>query len=468
MLRDRHLLTQSVYLSFLEPQFSPGRRENPVAFTRVASSNCRRAWQRCRAQVDSLPIPTRAPSTALRIACVGDVHDQWSDEDAALLDSVVQPDVVLFTGDYGNENVRLVRAVAAYAAARRSSSHPPRFIASVFGNHDAWYTASPQRQRRQKYAVDPFGSVLDTAVAEDSVQEQLALLRDIDVGYRARTLQLSRMMEGPLLTVVGGRPFSWGGPQWRYPRFYEDYFQVHDMDESALRIRSCLLAEIERVWQSRSLGQWLAHATNGVLRAEGPCLGVHQILLLAHNGPLGLGNEPHSICGRDFRLGFSSELMPGGDFGCPDLAAVIQSLKDAPKIPLRDIQATVHVDIPLCVFGHMHERLQFDPHGCGLRQMVVEQDGTVYVNAAVVPRVRPATAMAELFEGVPLMDENQRYHCFTVIDLARERAPAILALGSISDPEGPFMYRVDRVRQVWMPSDAPRASSYETCLYQRA
>ncbi|KAF6004581.1 hypothetical protein F1559_004485 [Cyanidiococcus yangmingshanensis] len=461
----------SAGLGFTNSPLYLERQVKGVAFTKHPGGSLRRersARPWCRAQVSELSGATRAPNTVLRIACVGDVHDQWSNQDVLLLDAVVKPDIVLFTGDYGNENVRLVRAIADYAAERTSRRGSPRFIASMFGNHDAWYTASPRRFLRQKHASGAFGSFLEQLESEDSVGQQLALLRDIDVGYRARSLNLGRTTEEPLLTIVGGRPFSWGGPQWCYPRFYEDYFQVHSMEESASRIRTCVHDEIERVWQTKARSWSPMDHPKATFMDERPCLGVHQVLFLAHNGPLGLGDEPHSICGRDFRAGPGSDFMPSGDFGCPDLAAAIQALKDAPKIPLQCLGATVHVDIPLCVFGHMHERLQCDPQGYGLRQMVVEQNGTVYVNAAVVPRIRPAAAMEELSGAVSSVERDRRYHCFTIIDLEQGRVSATVAADLVRNSEYVSVYQVSRVCQMWIPADAPHAFSYETCLYERA
>lgn len=42
--------------------------------------------------------------------------------------------------------------------------------------------------------------------------------------------------------------------------------------------------------------------------------------------------------------------------------------------------------VPLVVFGHMHKHLQW---GRGYRKMIaVGEDGSIYLNAAVVPRIR--------------------------------------------------------------------------------
>lgn len=91
------------------PQLAPAQR--PAATTPRGSANAAAA----------------AASSRLRLAVVGDVHGQWcSVRDAAALE-VLQPDVTLFVGDIGNENVALVTDIASL----------PRRKAVIMGNHDA-------------------------------------------------------------------------------------------------------------------------------------------------------------------------------------------------------------------------------------------------------------------------------------------------------------------------------------------
>ncbi|KAI5585697.1 hypothetical protein BDE02_06G162800 [Populus trichocarpa] len=98
----------------------------------------------------------------------------------------------------------------------------------------------------------------------------------------------------------------------------------------------------------------------------------HMVIFLAHNGPTGLGSNLNDICGKDWVFG-------GGDHGDPDLAQAISHLKETTKI-----------SIPLVVFGHMHKELAY---GNGLRKMiVVGADKTIYLNGAIVPRVRRLVA----------------------------------------------------------------------------
>lgn len=60
---------------------------------------------------------------------------------------------------------------------------------------------------------------------------------------------------------------------------------------------------------------------------------------------------------------------------CTDLAMALSQLKETAKF-----------QIPLVVFGHMHKQLA---HGNGLRKMITfGPDNIIYLNGAVVPRVR--------------------------------------------------------------------------------
>lgn len=91
------------------------------------------------------------------------------------------------------------------------------------------------------------------------------------------------------------------------------------------------------------------------------------LVFLAHNGPRGLGSKVEDICGCDW-------VERGGDHGDPDFEEAIAAVKQE------------GIQVPLVVFGHMHQRLQ-----CGhplKRTMLVVRDKTIYLNAAVVPRVR--------------------------------------------------------------------------------
>ncbi|MFN7522248.1 MAG: metallophosphoesterase, partial [Aphanizomenon sp.] len=70
-------------------------------------------------------------SKSVKIAVIGDVHDQWEAEDGIALQHL-GVDLALFVGDFGNESVEVVKAIASLDLPK----------AAVMGNHDAWYSAT--------------------------------------------------------------------------------------------------------------------------------------------------------------------------------------------------------------------------------------------------------------------------------------------------------------------------------------
>ena len=246
----------------------------------------------------------------ITIAIVGDVHDQWEAADELALKHL-GVDLVLFVGDFGNESVDIVRQVASVKLPK----------AVIMGNHDAWYSASSWGRQKAPYDRSK----------EDRVQQQLDLLGQAHVGFSY--LDFPELN----LSVVGSRPFSWGGSTWRNSQFYRDRYQINDFAESTQQI------------------------VNSAQDAQNKTL-----ILIGHNGPFGLGDKTESICGRDWKL-------EGGDYGDPDFTEAIA------KIPSLD------KSIPLVTFGHMHHLLK-NPRGA-TRSIVEVQEDTVYLNAACVPRI---------------------------------------------------------------------------------
>ena len=247
----------------------------------------------------------------IRIAVIGDIHDQWEADDGIALQQM-GVDLALFVGDFGNESVEIVRAIAALDIPK----------AAVLGNHDAWYTATDWGRKKSPYDHEK----------EDWVQQQLDLLGETHVGYGK--LDFSALN----LTVVGGRPFSWGGAVWKNAGFYQERFGIANFEESTDRIVAAVNST--------------AYET---------------VIFIGHNGPVGLGDRPEDPCGKDWQ-------PVGGDFGDPDLQAAIAQTRASGKT------------IPLVTFGHMHHNLRHTKQQ--LRTPVLaDSAGTVYLNAASVPRI---------------------------------------------------------------------------------
>ena len=255
---------------------------------------------------------TMAMKSHFRVAVMGDAHGDFLDGECAVLERVAKPDLFLAVGDFNNEDVAIIKRVAAATKHLSGAAH------LILGNHDAWRSSRT-------------GTVSETLRAiRDAVSP------DLDVAYRRVEVPSAT----GVFSVVGARPLSWGGgikattkKSWA---LLKELYGVSTPEESTGVI------------------------TNALLGAVGPAI------VVAHQGPAGLGEDAGAICGRDWT-------PQAADFGDDDLRDSLASARS--------------VGIPCCCFGHMHAPLR---HG-GRRRMVCEREGTVYVNAAEVPRHRQST-----------------------------------------------------------------------------
>ncbi|KAK9826782.1 hypothetical protein WJX81_008513 [Elliptochloris bilobata] len=313
----------------------------------------------------------------VRLALVGDVHGHWSSEDAEAL-AWLNADAVILVGDFGEEDLELIYKVAVLQVPK----------AVMLGNHDAWFSLTARSRTRwhrgtQRNAVRlgyAGGVAASKGVEEDSqgstcydgVRAQLRALGNAHVGFGSLRV---RAASGQELSIVGARPFSKGGgdARWRdVQAFYATMYLVQSPEESARRI-----------------------VAEALLQPPGA-----PIVLVAHNGPAGLGSAQHNICGVDF--------SPNeGDHGDDDLTAVLRELAAAGR------------HVPLVVFGHMHQQLK----GGGQRDMVAisATTGTVHLNAAVVPRgppgawrvVRKEALLRSADSGDPHRLVRRAWHAFS-------------------------------------------------------
>lgn len=233
---------------------------------------------------------------------VGDVHKHWRDADREFVERTA-PDLAVFVGDLGDEDVAMAEAIAAVKR--------PKVV--LLGNHDAWQSFSRKRPTQRLRGV-------------------IAALADDLLGYGIREWYEAGC------SVIGARPFSWGGKSLRSPEIYRELFGIGSVEQSADR-----LVELARRCQHRDL------------------------MIVAHNGPKGLSSDPTDIWGKDFG-------QPGGDWGDEDLRLAIARIEDE------------GMRVRTVVAGHMHDRLSY-PRGA-TRTRFVRRNGTLYVNAAVVPRLR--------------------------------------------------------------------------------
>ena len=248
----------------------------------------------------------------IKLAVVGDIHDLWNEYDYQAL-KFLQVDLVLFVGDFGNESLQIVKDVAAINIPK----------AAIFGNHDAWFTATPWGRKKSPYDHN----------VEDWVQEQLDLLGSSHIGYGYLDFPEFE------ISVVGSRPFSWGGPKWRCEEFYQQRYGINNFEESTARI----MASVDKTKYDH-------------------------LIFIGHNGPFGLGAYPEDTCGRDWN-------PLGADFGDPDFQNAIADSRQKGK------------KISLVTFGHMHHALR---HTKKRLRTIINQDReeTIYLNAACTPRIQ--------------------------------------------------------------------------------
>ncbi len=131
----------------------------------------------------------------MRIAIAGDLHGSWLKEDQELL-MKLHPDGLLFVGDLGEADLRLVKTI----------KNLPFPTAVILGNHDR--------------GCDRTGELLKL---------QLNLLGDLHCGWSLRK------WKSPKLSVVGARPCSSGGGFYLSAEVLGAFGSV-SLQESARRI----------------------------------------------------------------------------------------------------------------------------------------------------------------------------------------------------------------------------------------
>jgi uncharacterized protein (TIGR04168 family) len=255
------------------------------------------------------------------IALVGDLHSAWEPEDIGYFNRS-EYEIALFTGDLGRSRSQDGRRIA------RSLSHLRQQVLVMPGNNDV--EEFPHIKAELTYRRARAALLLDAeGEAEATPDHGTARL----CGYSLHPLQLN----GFELTLLAARPFSMGGPELAFPQALERSFGVRSMAESIERLRGLIDRAATR-----------------------------ELVVLAHNGPTGLGGEPTDLWGRDFD-------PDAGDWGDPDLRAALDYARERGKRVLAVLA------------GHMHWGLRERPGV--VRSWQLQREGCLYVNAARVPRV---------------------------------------------------------------------------------
>ncbi|WP_158583435.1 metallophosphoesterase [Salinisphaera sp. Q1T1-3] len=252
----------------------------------------------------------------MQIGLVGDIHGAWDEQDTRFFNTAGY-DALLLTGD-------LPRFVGSLPIARALSAlTPPAYM--IAGNHDATGLV----QLYAEMADHPRLKRVTALGMPERVARLAETLSPITLGA------YSRHPLAENLDLVVARPHAMGGDRLYFRDYLSRVHGVTDLDGS----RAALCRVIDEA--------------------------ARDIVILAHNGPAGLGETPDAPFGCDFD-------PARGDFGDVDLAEAITHAR-----------ATGH-RVRAVVAGHMHH---LSKDGRVWRRTAAVAHDTLYINAARVPRI---------------------------------------------------------------------------------
>lgn len=292
----------------------------------------------------------------MKLAVIGDIHGFWDENDTAFFNAS-DYDGLLFVGDFARWTGSLPVARKLSALTRPAWAIP--------GNHDAVSLS--------QLLAEIKGRPLVRTLTGLAMGHRVGRLARALGPVRLRGFSLDRLDQD--LALLTARPHAMGPDRFYYRGYLKRQFGVADFEASAERLKALVDQAPKR------------------------------ILVLAHNGPAGLGDTPDAPFGNDFN-------PAAGDFGDPDLRLAIDYAR-----------ASGH-QVLAVVAGHMHHR----NHKTGQRRRTWDHDGeTLYVNAARVPRMK--------------RDGSHRHHVALHIDGSALSAEAVFtsADGRIQarEPIGP-------------------------------
>jgi uncharacterized protein (TIGR04168 family) len=230
----------------------------------------------------------------IRLAFLGDLHGQWSAQDARYFDGAGY-DRVVFVGDLAGYTLRGALKVARAIGAMRA----PALV--VPGNHDAIHPLSMLAHVAGRAGLER---------APEEAGRRLDALVEALGPHPLGAWSAHVVGGGDGVTLIAGRPHSMGGPTVAFSRHLRARWGVSEMVASAARLRALV---------------------DGATTERLVCVG--------HNGPTGLGAGRADIWGCDFRAA-------EGDWGDPDLRAAV----DYARARGRRVLAVVA--------GHMHRTLK--------------------------------------------------------------------------------------------------------------
>lgn len=253
----------------------------------------------------------------MNIAVIGDIHGFWDSHDTAFFNASTY-DALLFVGD-------LPRWTGTRAIAREIGRvTKPAWL--IPGNHDGC--------TKRQLLAEMGGSPLLCYLTSLGMQRRVAAMRVALGAVRMAGYECFELEHD--LGLIVARPHAMGPDRFYYRHYMRSAHAVSNYAESADKLKSIVDKSPKR------------------------------LIFLAHNGPSGLGDQPHDIWGCDFA-------PEKGDFGDPDLRAAVDHAKH-----------TGH-QVLAVVAGHMH---LYNPDRQMTRTRHVDDGTTLYVNAAEVARIR--------------------------------------------------------------------------------
>jgi uncharacterized protein (TIGR04168 family) len=249
----------------------------------------------------------------LTVVILGDLHGHWDDTDEQYYASL-PCDLLLWTGDLADTTRQ--QSVVASSLARCGPKS-----AGLLGNHDGashlLASCEAHGQRFLEWCLS-FGHAT-------RVRRLRSILGEHDIGLARR--ELPRLG----LTLIGLCPLQSGGSRLAFAGTLQRAYGTSDPEPLLRR----LIDEAES----------------------------QRLLLIGHNGPAGLGDEPYAPFGRDWTA-------TGGDHGDPVFSRLLEHADRTGK------------EVILAVAGHMHDIR----HGRA-RDVLRYAQRTPVLNACRVPRL---------------------------------------------------------------------------------
>ena len=252
----------------------------------------------------------------MKFGVIGDIHGFWDERDTAFFNAS-DYDMLLLVGDFAR--------VANSLPVARQLAGLTKPAWAIPGNHDAvglWQLLAEVKNRP-----------LAARLGARGMAKRVRRLDETLGGVRLGGYNLARLDTD--LGLLVARPHAMGPNRFYYRHYLKSAFGIADFEASAARL--CALVD------------------------DAP----KNLVVLAHNGPAGLGDTPGTPFGCDFD-------PDHGDFGDPDLRMAIDHAHSTD----RRVRAVLA--------GHMHHRSK---HTGAWRDTWAQDATTLYLNAARVPRI---------------------------------------------------------------------------------